>query len=316
MPWLMQFSNAGRSKIAGGQDVQRVEPAAGLADVLDDEVRREVVQEPVLVLERARAPGRTTSSPSRTTRRARRRRGASSTCPVGSSGFGRVSSSTYGPVQVGVAVAVPRQPAEVALELLERAVDVDPRVRRVVGLPHRHRRAPEPVAGDRPVAGVLQPLAELAVLGVLGHPVDLLVELEHPLLERGHLDEPRRDALVDQRLPAAPAVRVGVVVGLAAQQHRARRDRPGRLAVLAVAALRWSMICRFASKTSIPAYSSTGVGEPAVLADRHHRLDALAVGDHLVVLTEGAGGVHQPGAVGGGDELVAGTTRNACSRPR
>ena len=37
---------------AGGQDVQRVEPAAGLADVLDDEVAREVVLEPVRVLER------------------------------------------------------------------------------------------------------------------------------------------------------------------------------------------------------------------------------------------------------------------------
>jgi hypothetical protein len=36
----------------GRQDVQRVEPAAGLADVLDDEVAREVVLEPVGVLER------------------------------------------------------------------------------------------------------------------------------------------------------------------------------------------------------------------------------------------------------------------------
>ena len=207
-------------------------------------------------------------------------------------------------MQVGVAVAVLRQPAEVALELRERAVDVDPRVRRVVGLPHRHRRAPEPVAGDRPVAGVLEPLAELAVPGVLGHPVDLLVELEHPLLERRHLDEPRRDALVDQRLPAAPAVRVGVVVGLAAQQHRARRDRSGRLAVLPGRRAQVVDDLQVRVEDQHPGVLVDRRGELAVLADRHHRLDALAVGDDLVVLAERAGGVHQPGAVRGGDELA------------
>ena len=63
------------------------------------------------------------------------------------------------------------------------------------------------------------------------------------------------------------------------------------------------MICRLASKTSIPSYSVDREREAPVLADRHDRLDALAVGDDLVVLTERAGGVHQPGAVGGGDEL-------------
>ena len=177
-----------------------------------------------------------------------------------------------------------------------------PRVRLVVELPHRHRRAPEPVAGDRPVAGVLQPLAELAVLDVLGHPVDLLVELEHPLLERRHLDEPGRDALVDQGLAAAPAVRVGVVVGLAAQQHRARRDRaglpPGGGGLEVVDDLQVGV------EDQHPGVVVDRLGEPAVLADRHHRLDALAVGDLLVDLSEGAGAVHQPGAVRRGDGLV------------
>jgi hypothetical protein len=80
--------------------------------------------------------------------------------------------------------------AEVALELVERAVDVDPRVRRVVAHPHRDRRAPEAVAADRPVAGALEPLAELAVADVLGHPVDLLVELDHAVAEGGDLHVP------------------------------------------------------------------------------------------------------------------------------
>ena len=43
--------------------------------------------------------------------------------------------------------------------------------------------------------------------------------------------------------------------------------------------------------------------ERAVLGDGHHRLDALAVGDGLVGLTERARGVHQAGALGGGDEV-------------
>ena len=45
------------------------------------------------------------------------------------------------------------------------------------------------------------------------------------------------------------------------------------------------------------------LGEPAVGADRDDRLDAGGVGDDLVLLTERAGGVDQPGAVLGGDEL-------------
>ena len=73
---------------AGGQDVQRVEPAAGLADVLDDEVGREVVAGTTPRSRTARAPGRSSSSPSRTTRRARRGRGASSTSRSGRRGSG------------------------------------------------------------------------------------------------------------------------------------------------------------------------------------------------------------------------------------
>ena len=46
-----------------------------------------------------------------------------------------------------------------------------------------------------------------------------------------------------------------------------------------------------------------GPGEAAVGADRHDRLDAGRVGDDLVLLTEGAGGVDEPGAVLGGDEV-------------
>ena len=121
-------------------------------------------------------------------------------------------------VQVGLALGIARQPPEVALELFERAVDVDARVLGVVALPHRDRRAPVAVAADRPVARARDPLAELAVLDVVGHPVDLLVELAHAVAELGHADEPARHRLVDERVAAAPAVRVRVLVARLAEQ--------------------------------------------------------------------------------------------------
>ena len=192
--------------------------------------------------------------------------------------------------------------AEVALELVERAVDVDTGVRRVVAAPDRDRRAPEAVAGDRPVAGVLQPLAELAVLDVVGHPPDLLVEVEHPVADLGRRHEPRRDRHVDQRLATAPAVRVGVLVGLAAQQHRALGDRTR---VAGSAGHRPEVVDDRQVRLE---HVQAGVvvdrrRERAVLGHRHDGLDALAVGDDLVLLTEGARGVHQPGAVLGGDDV-------------
>ena len=74
------------------------------------------------------------------------------------------------------------------------------------------------------------------------------------------------------------------------------------------------MIVQVGVEDEHPLVLGDGEREAAVLADRHDRLDALAVGDDLVVLTEGAGGVHQPGAVGGGDEL-GGDDAEGCSWP-
>ena len=173
----------------GRQYVQHVEPAAGLADVLDDEVCRVVVLEPFLVLE-----------------------GVVHLCVGHGAGVepdvehvfhaahgglaGRVVRVRAGQlvdvraVQVGLAVLVQGQAAEVCLELFEGAVHVDARVVRVVRNPHGNRGAPEAVTGDGPVACVLNPLTELAVLHVFRDPVDLLVQLVHAVLEVGDLHVP------------------------------------------------------------------------------------------------------------------------------
>jgi len=236
----------------GGQHVHRVEPAPGLADVLHDEVPGEVVLEPLRVLERVVHLGeghRAGVEPHvQHLRDAAHRRATGRVVRVGPG-----QPVDERPVQVG-----DRHP-EVRLELGEGAVDICPGVGGVVRLPHRNRAAPEAVSADRPVARVGQPLAELPVLDVLRHPGDLLVELDHAVPDLGHLDEPARHRHVDQRLTAAPAVRVGVVVALAAQQHRAGSGRPqvtGARAspprVRTVRSLRWSMMARLASKTSMP----------------------------------------------------------------
>ena len=133
---------------------------------------------------------------------------------------------------------------------------------------------------------------------MLGHPGDLLVELDHAVLERRDLDEPRRHRHVDEGLAAAPAVRVAVIVGLAAHQDGARRDRG---------------VLPLTVGGGLEVLDDEGVGledvqalvvvdrerEAAVGAHGHHRGDAVLVGELLVLLTEGGGDVDDAGAVVG-----------------
>src|SRR6185295_3011466 len=87
--------------------------------------------------------------------------------------------------------------------------------------PDRQRRAPVAVARERPVDVVLQPLAEAAVLDVLGVPADLLVVGQHLVAHLRGGDVPARLGVVEERRPAAPAVRVGMLVDLLAEEPAA-----------------------------------------------------------------------------------------------
>src|SRR4051812_44355237 len=86
----------------------------------------------------------------------------------------------------------------------------------VVGgaLPDRQRRAPVALARERPVLVSLEPFAESPVLDVLGVPADLLVLGQHPVAHVGRSDVPARLRVVEERRAAAPAMGVGVLVGL------------------------------------------------------------------------------------------------------
>ena len=114
----------------GGQDVQRVEPAPGLVDVLDNEVGREVVVEPLAVLERVVHLGeghRARLEPAVQDLR----------YPPHRRPTGRVVGIGPGQVVDERSVEVVGSDPEVALDLIEAAVDVDARVRRVVAAPDR-----------------------------------------------------------------------------------------------------------------------------------------------------------------------------------
>ena len=77
-------------------------------------------------------------------------------------------------------------------------------------LPHGPGRAPEALAGDRPVHVAAQPFAEASVLDVLGAPVDLLVGGEQAFADAGRPQVPRALGVVEQRRIAAPTERIGV----------------------------------------------------------------------------------------------------------
>ena len=204
--------------------------------------------------------------------------------PVGSSGLARVSSSIAGRCR-----SVGSHP-EVALELVEAPVDVDPRVTRVVTLPDRDGRSPEPVAAYRPVTSLLEPLAERSFFHVGGDPVDPLVQLEHPVPYGDHLHEPRIDRLVDEGRVGPPAVRVAVRVALGGDEHT--------------------------SSLQVVAYRGVGVedvasgvrgdlrGEPGLVVDRAHDCDARRLAQVVVLFTETGSHVDDAGSFVYRDEVA------------
>src|SRR5262249_314853 len=87
--------------------------------------------------------------------------------------------------------------SEIAFQFRGRAVDIHTRIRGIVALPYRNRRAPEAFAGDVPIPRVLQPFAECSVPNVGWDPIDVLVQLDHAVLELADRDVPAVDGLVD-----------------------------------------------------------------------------------------------------------------------
>ena len=134
-----------------------------------------------------------------------------------------------------------------------------------------------------------------------GVPVDVLVELDHPVADRRDAHEPGGDRLVDERLAAAPAVRVGVHVGGLAHQDGAPALVAAGQGAGAVAQVGNDGFVGLEDLQ--PGVVADLLGQAAAVINGDDGLDAgLGAGDH-VVLTEGRGHVDQAGSVGGGDEV-------------
>ncbi len=225
--------------IAGGVEEQGrlgeqgVEPAAGLVDRLADVVGGEALREQLLVLERVVELGeghRAAVVPG-----VDHRLDPAHLSPA----LGAVEDDL---VDVGAVQVLGNLAAGALAQLGDRA-GAEAAVAVLAGaLPDRQRRPPVAIAGERPVDVVLEPFAEAAVLDVLGVPADRLVVGEHPVAGLGGAHVPARLGVVEERRAAAPAVRVGVLVDLLAEEQAAALEvgdqRGGHLGVLDEAAPR------------------------------------------------------------------------------
>ena len=255
---------------------QRVEPAARLVDRLADVVGREARLEVLLVLVR------------RVPLRERHRAGVEPDVDHLGHAAQRLAARWGRDLDLVHVRPVRVLEADAAepLELVVRA-DAD----RLAGLvaPHRQRGAPVALARDRPVDVVLQPLAEASVLDVLRVPVDRLVGGQQAVAQLRGGDVPGGLGVVDQRRPAAPAVRVRVQVGLLLEQAPASAQ--------VVDDARVGVLDPQARELAHPLL------EGAVELDGVDDGDALLLADAEVVLAERDRRVHDAGAVLGADEV-------------
>ncbi len=264
--------------------VERVEPAARLVDRLADERGRERPLEP---LGAARDVG---VAPLRERHGARVEPAVDHVehAPGGRPALGARDLDRVDPRAVRVELGVDR--GVQLVQLLDRADHAETAAARGRALPHRQRRAPEPLARQRPVLVVGEEVAEPPVADVLGEPLDRLVARDEPLLDLGGADEPRLARVVQERGLAAPAVRVVVLVALALDQEPALLQLAGDLLVGVL--------------DPLAGVGAAGLGERAVGPDQVQERQPVGHAHPVVVLAEGGRGVHDPAAVGGGHVLV------------
>ena len=156
--------------------------------------------------------------------------------------------------------------------------------------PDGQRRAPVTLARQTPVHHVFQEVAHAAFLDVVGHPVDGAVVFHQLVAHGGHADEPRGTRVIEQRRVAAPAEGIVMRKGQSGQEQPAPAQVLDDLFVDLLGAL---------------ARPRRAFHE---LALRIHQLyeGKLVVTAHArVVLAERRGDVHDAGAVGQRDIVVA-----------
>ena len=169
--------------------------------------------------------------------------------------------------------------------------------------------APEAVAGQVPVARALQPFAEAAALDVVGHPVDLLVAVDHPLLERLRFAFGGGDFLVQAQEPVLlGAVQQGHVgapaMGIAVHEGLVPEHAPVRLQLLQ------DVLVRVLGADACPVRNQ--LGELAFGVQRIEKPQAFLLAQLEILFAEGRRDVHRTGAVLGGDEVAPSGWCTAC----
>ena len=130
------------------------------------------------------------------------------------------------------------------------------------------------------------------MLDVARDPVDLLVQLDHAVLELGDFHVPGGDCPVDQWGAAAPAVWVGVLVGGLLNQLGFVLEHIGD-GLVRVKDLHTCDV--------VECSASEHRQELGTFIYREDHRDAMLFTDLLVIFTVGRGLVHDTGTVGGGD---------------
>ena len=282
------------------EDVQGVEPAPGLVDRLGDEVRREAGPEGLPVLERVVVLGEGHG--------ARVEPGVDHVLdPFHRAGAVRsrarplevVVDERPVRIEAGAVVRIFRQgPAHLAEEFLEGTDHLG--LAAAAALPDRQRRAPVAAAGQGPVDDVLEPVAEASLADVLGVPVDFAVLLDQPVAGGGRAHEPARRRVVEQRLIAAPAEGVAVVVPFAVEQAAPQPQRADDLRVGVLEPVAVDLV------DEGPDGGIVGAGgcverDPALRVDRLQLGQTVLAAALLVVLAEQRRRVDRAGALGKGD---------------
>ena len=259
---------------------ERVEPAARLIDGLGDEVRGEALLEDFFILERIMP--------------LRERHGTGVEPAVDDfldavhllaafRTFDRdvINVRTVQLDIVGAVVAHLLELGDGADDVLLAAVRADP---------DRQRRAPVAVAREAPVLHVLEPVAEAALADGLRDPVDGVVVRDELVLDRRHLDEPRRERVVEERRVAAPAVRIAM--------RELRRLEELALLLEILEDQRVGLLDKDARPVRV-------LRELALAVDEIHEAHAVFHADAVIVLTEGRRHVDDARAVLRRDVVVA-----------
>ena len=169
--------------------------------------------------------------------------------------------------------------------------DADHVVRIVVVDPHGDAASPEAVAGNVPVARVLEPVAEALVAHVGGRPVDAVVVRDELVVQVLHLHVPGVDRAVDERCVGTVAERVGV-------GDRRLVDEPA----LGLQALDDVLVAVLAEAARVLGHL---VGEVAARVEGvDERVHPRLLADAEVVLAVGGGDVDEARAVVGRDVAV------------